>query len=209
MQGLINTNLNPMIFSRLKKGLEVSDSEFDVIYTERIKEVSAFHFTPVEVARIAAQFLAEKPGTKVLDVGSGAGKFCMIGTTCTNGCFTGVEQRESLYDLSKKLSNHYSLPNLTYIHSNITDIEFKAFDAIYFFNAFHENIVQSDPIDNSVKLDRRLYDVYSLYVKAQLDTMPAGTRLATYFSYLDEVPDSYNIKSTNFDDKLKLWEKTV
>jgi tRNA A58 N-methylase Trm61 len=205
----MSKNQNPVIFQRLKTGLEVSDNEFDVIYTERIKDVSAFHFTPVEVAKIAAQFLAEKPGAKVLDVGSGAGKFCMIGTNCTKGHFTGVEQRESLYLLSEKLSNHYRLPNLTFIHSNITDIGFAAFDAIYFFNAFHENISQSDPIDNSVILDRRLYDVYSLYVKAQLDTMPAGTRLATYFSYLDEVPDSYKILSTHFDDKLKLWKKTV
>ena len=198
-----------MIFTRLKTDREVSDNEFDVIYSERIKDISAFHFTPVEVAKIAARFLVEKPGTTVLDVGSGAGKFCMIGAVCTNGYFTGVEQRENLHSLSERLSNFYRLSNLTFIHSNITKIGFKAFDAVYFFNAFHENIAQSDPIDNSVKLDRRLYDVYSLYMKTQLETMPAGTRLATYFSYLDEVPDSYKIQSTHFDDKLKLWKKTV
>ena len=133
----------------------------------------------------------------------------MIGATCTNGYFTGVEQRESLYALSKKLSNHYQLSNLTFIHSNIIEIGFKAFDAIYFFNAFHENIVQSDPIDDSIKLDRRLYDKYSRHMKEQLDSMPVGTRLATYFSYLDEVPDSYKIQSTSFDYKLKLCKKTV
>ena len=196
-----------MIFQRLKAGLEVPDNEFDIIYSERIKNVSEFHFTPVEVAITAARFLVEKVETKVLDVGAGAGKFCMIGASCTNGNFTGVEQRENLHAIAEQLSTRYRLSNLTFIHSNITEIGFKAFDAIYFFNAFHENIVQSDPIDNSVQLDRPLYDTYSRYMKMQLDAMPVGTRLATYFSYLDEVPDSYKILSSDFEGKLKMWVK--
>lgn len=198
-----------MIFKHLRSGIEVSDSDFDAIYTERIRKASEIHFTSVEVAKIAAQFLAEKPGSRVLDIGSGAGKFCMIGAACTNGHFTGIEHRKRLYRLSERLSKRFDLGNVSYIYSNITEIGFKDFDAIYYFNAFYENIAQSDPIDRSVKLDRPLYDKYILHVKEQLEKMPAGTRLATYFSYLDEVPDSYEIQLSVFDGKLKLWEKTV
>ena len=196
-----------MIFQRLKTGIEVSDRDFDALYTRRLREVSKIHFTPVDVAKAAAQFLVEQPGTKVLDVGSGAGKFCMIGASCTSGFFTGVEQRESLHRFSDLLSRYYRLTNTRFIHSNILEIEFRAFDAVYFFNSFHENIFQNNPIDQSVGLDKALHALYTRYMKEQLNTMRAGTRLATYFSYMDEIPDSFRIQSTEFDGKLKLWEK--
>lgn len=198
-----------MIFKRLKTGVGVSDNDFDSIYTRRIREISKIHFTPVDVAKTAARFLVNKPGANVLDVGSGAGKFCMIGAACTNGFFTGVEQRESLYQISELLSKGHRLLNTQFIHSNIMEIEFRAFDAIYFFNAFYENILPKNPIDNSVKLDRALYAVYARYVREQLGKMPVGTRLATYFSYMCEVPGSYKIQSIGFDGKLKLWNKVV
>lgn len=196
-----------MVFKRLRSGIEIADEDFDAIYTERIKRISEFHFTPVDVAKTAARYLAVKPGARVLDIGSGAGKFCMIGSVCTGGHFTGVEQREHLHLLSKQLASRHRLTNTTFIHSNITDINFQGFDAVYFFNAFYENIFQSDPIDHSIQLDRQLYDTYSQYVKKQLDALPSGTRLATYFTYADEIPDSYQIEFTCFDGKLKLWKK--
>jgi len=197
-----------MIFKRLKSGAKVDDADFDAMYTRPVRAISQFHFTPVEVAKMAAQYLVKKPGAKVLDIGSGAGKFCMIGATCTEGHFTGVEQRKSLHLLSQKLAKKHGLANLAFIHKNITTVEFREFDALYFFNAFFENIFHTDPIDGSILMNKQLYAVYSLYVKEQLDNMPVGTRLATYFSYLDEIPDSYEIHRTDFDGKLKLWEKT-
>ena len=196
-----------MISQRLNTGIEVSDRDFDSFYARPMRAVSTFHFTPVEVAKTAAQFLVKKRGAKVLDVGSGAGKFCMVGAASTDGFFTGVEQRESLHLLSELLSKHHQFPNTTFIHANIMDIDFTAFDAIYFYNAFYENTFQADPIDNMVKLDKTLYTIYAQYMKEQLDKMPVGTRLATYFSYLHEIPDSYQIQSMEFDKKLKCWEK--
>lgn len=198
-----------MIFQRLKTGIEVSDTDFDTIYSDEIRAVSEIHFTPVEVAKIAADYLVDKPGTKVLDIGSGAGKFCMIGAACTDGFFTGVERRKNLFQLSEILSKSHSLSNTDFIHADIMEIEFPAFNAIYFFNSFYENLFQKEPIDDSVKLDKRSYAIYSQFVREQLCKMPVGTRLATYFSYLNEVPLSYKVQAIHFDDKLKLWEKTA
>jgi SAM-dependent methyltransferase len=197
-----------MIFSRLKSGIEVTDTDFDAIYTSRIKKISKMHFTPVEVAKTAANYLVTKPGTKVLDVGSGAGKFCMVGATCTNGHFTGVEQRQSLFQLSDLLSKGHRLSNTRFLHANITEIDFCAFDAVYFFNSFYENIFPKDPIDRSVEMDKYLYTFYTEYLSQQLGKMPIGTRLATYFTYAYEVPTQYyELQSMCFDTKLKLWEK--
>lgn len=196
-----------MIFQRLRKGVDVSDRDFDAIFSQRMRQVSKFHFTPVAVARKAAGFLVSRPGARVLDIGSGAGKFCMVGAACTEGVFTGVEQRHQLVVFASLLARWHKLTNIRYIHANITTVEFRQFDAIYFYNSFSENIIPGNPLDDAVSPDKSLYFKYSQYMKAQLQGMPAGTRLVTYFSFMDEIPDSYKIVATDFDRTLKLWEK--
>lgn len=198
-----------MVFKRLHAGLELSDPEFDAIYPAELQAVSEFHFTPVAVAKMAARFLVDEPGTRVLDIGSGAGKFCMIGACCTTGHFTGVEQRESFWILSQQLATCLEQSNrLRFLHANITDIDFEPFEAVYLYNPFYENVVPAESIDQSVQLERHLYDDYCGYVKTALEALPSGTRLVTYFSYLDEVPGCYALVSAAFDGKLKFWEKT-
>jgi len=197
-----------MIFKHIKSNLDIEDDEFDLIYPENIKRVAEIHFTPVNVSKIAARYLVERKGFKILDIGSGAGKFCMIGSACTDGYFTGVEQRKSLCAVAQKVSKKYNLTNVKFINANVLDIAFKDFDAFYFYNSFYENICASGDINNEVELTLDLYVKYSNYVKEQLDLMPIGTKLVTYFSHLKEIPNSYKVKISTLDDKLKMWEKT-
>jgi Methyltransferase domain len=198
-----------MIFEQIRSNEEINDIEFDLMYPIKLKDAIEMHFTPIEVAKTAARYLAHKKGVKVLDIGSGAGKFCMIGSACTEGSFTGVELRESLFATALRISKRYNLLNIEFVHANITDIPFKDFDAFYFFNAFYENVSRLGvgKINNELDLSRELYDTYSFYVKQQLDEMPVGTKLVTYFSFSKEVPDSYHLQFTDFDGKLKMWEK--
>lgn len=197
-----------MIFKNIQSNIEIIDSDFDQIYPNKIKKIADIHFTPIQVSKTAAQYLADREGVKILDVGSGAGKFCMIGSACTEGHFIGVEQRKGLCTVAKRITRKYKLTNVEFIHSNITDISFKEFDAFYFFNSFYENIsIFANKIDDEITLNRDLYPLYSAYVKEQLDSMPIGTKLVTYFSFLKEIPDSYKVKFTKFDEKLKMWEK--
>ncbi len=198
-----------MIFKNLKSGVKVNDEYFDTVYPVPLRSVSKLHFTPVAVAQYAACALVERPGTRVLDIGSGAGKFCLVGAACTEGHFTGVEQRERLFRLSEEIAGHYALPNVSFLHANITDIRFEGFDAFYFFNPFHENINQQNPLDFSVRLNRELYFRYSRFVREQLSKMPGGTKLATYFSNSDEIPGSYKARLVYFNGYLKVWEKSA
>jgi SAM-dependent methyltransferase len=196
-----------MLFKRIASNAEVADSEFDLIYPPGMEETAEIHFTPVHIAKTAARYLADSKDAKILDVGSGAGKFCMIGAACTEAHFVGVELREDLYVTANRVSKHYNLKNVEFINSNITNIDFTKFDAFYFYNSFYENVVPSGRIDEEIKLSRELYDEYSLYMKEQLDKMPIGTKLVTYFSYLKEVPDSFDVRFILADGKLKMWEK--
>ncbi|MDC3219555.1 class I SAM-dependent methyltransferase [Saprospiraceae bacterium] len=199
--------MNEMIFKYIEKGISMKDDDFDGIYPEEVRPMAFTHFTPIEIAIRAAKFLVQKSGTKVLDIGSGAGKFCMIGSVCTNGHFTGVEQRDNLHLLAEQIFKKYQLKNINFINSNINQIEFSNYEAFYFFNPFYENIIQFEKIDDAIDVKNDLYDEYSNYVKNQLDLMPLGTRLVTFFSAYDEVPISYQLISKDDRQKISMWEK--
>lgn len=189
----------------LRSGIEIDDQVFDSIFPKHLKVVSEFHFTPLKVAQVAAAFLVENPGDRVLDIGSGAGKFCMVGAACTSGHFVGVEQRESLHRVAVSLAERYGLQNVDFQLANFLDHDFKPYNALYFFNSFQENIVPDSAIDDTIRLDRAYYKQYAQQLRERLGDMPNGTRLATYFSFLTEVPECYELRATDFDRKLKLW----
>ena len=74
----------------------IEDEKFDLIYPAQIRQLSALHWTPVAVAAEAAKFLVTAPETRVLDIGCGPGKFCLVAASLTDGHFSGVEQRNDL-----------------------------------------------------------------------------------------------------------------
>ncbi len=191
----------------LKERIAKGDTSFDQLYTKELRTIAAFHFTLVEVAIAAANYLVDAPTSKVLDIGAGAGKFCMIGAATTKGYFTGVEQRANFVKVAQELSKTYQINNTTFLEDNIINIDFEQYTAFYHFNAFYENIDASGEIDTRVVLHKELYTTYSEYVKEQLQELPVGTKLATYFSYKDEIPESYKAVKKLFDGKLIFWQK--
>ena len=67
------------ILTRVSRGEPVADAEFDLLYPRPVRPLSERFWSPIDVARRAAELLVVRPGTRVLDVGSGAGKFCVVG----------------------------------------------------------------------------------------------------------------------------------
>lgn len=196
-----------MIFKFLRLNIDIKDSAFNALYPAHIKRLSASQWTPVAIAKMAADYLANKPNKRVLDIGSGAGKFCLIGAATTNGRFYGVEQRKPLVVLSKKIAAKHHIENVEFIHSNITQISFTEYDSFYFYNSFFENISTLNPIDNSIPVAKSLYYLYSDYVKTQLEKVPLGTRLVTYYSLWDEIPESFDLEYTALCGILNFWIK--
>ena len=183
-----------------------NDEEFDRIYPRNIRRISDQHFTPLDVAKRAASFLVNRPGTRVLDVGSGAGKFCFAGAATTDGIFTGIEQREDLVNLSNSIAQDLQTKNVRFIHANVMGIDFKAFDAFYLFNPFYENVKSRERIDDTVLVSPSLFASYSSYTKNQLSDMPEGTRLATYYTSPAFIPAGYKQLESS-DAHLLFWEK--
>jgi SAM-dependent methyltransferase len=196
-----------MVFELLKLNIDVSDDTFDAIYPHTIRMLAKKHWTSVSVAKLASEFLVEKAGTRVLDIGSGAGKFCLVGAANTRGHFTGVEQRPDLIDLSRRLSDSYHIQNVKFVQANITTVKFSHYDAFYFFNSFYENINWTNRIDDAVKLDVKLYHLYSSYIVEQFATLPLGARLVTYCSPQTIIPSTFKLQDSLRGGLLKFWEK--
>lgn len=196
-----------MVIEALKLNAPIKDEEFDEIYPMSVRKKSKVHWTPIRVASIAAQLLVDRPGVKVLDAGSGVGKFCFVGAVMTKGIFTGIEQRKDLTDLSNDLFEKYGLSNAFAIHSNITSVNFKHYDAFYFYNPFMENLCVSHRIDDAVKLSIDYYKQYIRYVRKQLHELPYGTRVVTYCSNGLKIPLGYCKVATYADGHLDLWIK--
>lgn len=183
------------------------DVSFDWLYPEHIEAKSRKHWSPLDVVRKAAQYLAE-PDTRVLDIGSGVGKFCLAAAHYyPDTFFYGVEQRHELVLYAEETKNYLQLPNAHFIFANMTQINFDEFDHFYFYNAFYENVDNEDPIDDTIETSYSLYRYYTQYLYTSLEQRPAGTRLVTYHSLEEEIPMSYELEEVSCDMMLKMWIK--
>jgi hypothetical protein len=186
----------------------INDAGFDLLYPERIQKLSGRHWTPIEIAKKAAMFLASESGARILDVGSGVGKFCLIGGHYfPEVTFYGVEQRKELYHFAQAAKELTNVTNVGFINGNFTQVNFEDFDHFYFYNSFFENIAIDGHIDQDIEYSLSLYQYYSRNMYRELDNKPGGTRLVTYHSLEDEIPPGYQLVDATVDFLLKMWVK--
>lgn len=198
-----------MIAEYLKLNIPIKDKEFDMIYPADIRKLSKRHFTPVDVAIKACQLLITKPKQKILDIGSGVGKFCFVAGAFTEAQYTGVDYRKSLIGLCKKVTEKHGFKNVNFIHKNILKVDFAKYDAFYFFNSFQEQIDKTAKIDDDVETSLENFKLFSEYLKTQFEKMPDGTRIVTYHVNSTQIPGSYRLVSMHFDGLLMCWEKAA
>ena len=185
------------------------ESHFCQLYPLSIQQLDKKHWSPLIVVNRAVKFLVDKPNVKILDIGSGTGKFCLAGAYYKPSVsFFGVEQREDLVDQAERVRKLLGLQNVFFKHRNFTQLNLKKYDHFYFYNPFFENLNGTDKIDNKIAYSNELYNYYSHYLYKQLEDMPVGTRVATYYSLDDEIPPGYKLVETQLDNLLKFWMKT-
>jgi len=197
------------IIEALRSGFPLTDRQFDKLFSPNARRCSKRHWTPVETAKRAASLLTEGLECKILDVGSGVGKFCIVGALSTPATYFGVEQRKWLVSESNYITQSLPIPRVHFLSTQMNEIDWGEFDHFYFYNPFYEQIVESARIDENVEFATEHYDAYVTWVKMQLAKARTGTKVVTFHGMGGEMPPSYELicRETNADGYLELWEK--
>lgn len=194
----------------LHAGQRVRDDAFDAIYPDDVRRVSARFWTPVDVAVAAGRWLAALGAQSVLDVGSGAGKFCIVANLASGRSVTGVEQREHLIETARAATTGYGA-SAEYLHGTLEAVDPARFDAFYLFNPFGENLYHPDEqFDTEPEMSalRYLHDLS--IVEHWLDQAAAATCFVTYHGFGGRIPSNYTLERAQpkGSDQLRLWRKT-
>lgn len=185
-----------------------ADAAFDSLYSLRAQQLSAIHWTPLQVAKKAAEHLCGGTGKNILDIGSGVGKFCLIAAHYfKDHQFDGVEQRKALIDEAVFAQNATKTFNVKFIHGNFNDLDMEPYQHFYFYNSFSENISHYKPIDNLISSSEAIYHEYLQQFYQLLDEKPIGTRLAAFHCPDGYVPPAYQRVKHNPGDLLSLFIK--
>jgi SAM-dependent methyltransferase len=204
-------NVRPLIAQneRFRQTIFERDALFDEQFPRYVRERSSQYWTPVAVAARAAGIFRARGAMRVLDVGCGPGKFCLVA-----GCLEreldihGVEQRSRLVRLGSNLARRLNARNVRLSTGDVTAMPWDDYDGFYFFNPFSENVMRpSEQFDDKVPLSTLRFGTDLLLVESLLDQARPGTVLVTYFGLGGPIPDSYELVADECfgADRLRTW----
>lgn len=180
------------VLADVAAGKPVTDVAFDRVYPVRIRKISSQFWTPIAVARRAAQLFSAHGARRVLDMGSGVGKFCIVAALGTELELVGVEQRKGLVEVANDVITAYSIPRVTIIHGTIEDIDLDAYDGFYMYNPFEEAaLAPAEWADRTMPLsaERARRDV--ALVEDFLARARPGTSVVTFHGFGGAMPEGW------------------
>lgn len=186
-----------------------SDAAFDRLVPQHIRHLSTVHWTPLDVAVRVAVLLAPAAHERVLDVGSGIGKLCIIGAMSSQGTWCGVEKYNPLVVCARKLAQELGVAARTQmIYGDSFELDWATYDALYFFNPF-EQPLRGRASDRKWELS---YPVASAEAQRRLALLRPGTRVVTLNGFGGVMPSTFRLllreTIARFDTELVLWLQT-
>jgi SAM-dependent methyltransferase len=198
------------VTAKLRVGAPMADAVFDELYPWSIRPMSRVYWTPLRVGlRCASLLAAHRPGIRVLDIGSGVGKFCAIGALSTHGLYTGIEQYPRLVEYAREVGTLLGTSTVTFRHGFFTALDPRDYDAFYFFNPFEEN-AWPRPFhhDRGAPLLRGTFEGNVTEAQAFLREARSGTRVVTYNGLGGPLPPSYELETREeLGCVIELWVK--
>jgi predicted RNA methylase len=193
----------------LRAGRPVSDKALDRLYPQAIRDLSSKFWTPVDIARRAVRLLAPEGRGRVLDMGAGVGRVCLIGALTTESAtFTGVEHRENLVEAGRKAIVAAGATRASMVHGTPADVSLADFDAVYFYAPFEENLLAPDwHIDESVRLNEARFREDVAFMEAAFRAAPIGIRIVTFQGFGGTMPSSYRLVGEDAHGFLRAWVK--
>jgi len=196
--------------AKLRAGLPISDFAFDQVYTPNIRVLSSRHWTPVEVAIRAAQLFQDRGVRNVVDIGSGPGKFCIVGALSSQIRFTGIERRPLFVRAAREAADAFGVDRARARHGNICEVDLRPFDGMYLYNPFGEQICDTlQSIGNDAEFSPIYYRYYIMAMLAHFARAAPGTVVITYHGFGGRMPDGYTRVHDEpaGNDRLRVWMK--
>lgn len=189
----------------LERRSAISDAKLDAVFPEELRERSRLHWTPVAIAMRAAELLAPEPGTRVLDVGAGVGKMCLVGALMTGATWWGIEHDPTLVSAANHAAWALGVNRRTrFVHGDGSRLAWDEFDALYFFNPFGMLMLapHASPFMRYATLQSTLRRV-----EQHLASTRVGTRVVTYHGFGGAFPAGFTRVSREpaGSDALELW----
>jgi hypothetical protein len=167
-----------------------TDKAFDSLLPEHLRCLSHRYWTPVDVALRATTLLCPSRETRVLDVGSGVGKLCVVGATSGTGWWCGVEQHEPFVHAARMVASTLGVGDRTiFLHGNALALDWNDFDAIYLYNPFESPLLHDvDPRQHLVDFRTQV-----AHVEQRLATLRDRVRVVTLDGFGGAMPPSYEL----------------
>lgn len=187
------------------------DLAFDRFLHPDHRAVSQQHWTPVLVAMRAAAWFEQHGARTVIDIGSGAGKFCVVAGLASACQYLGLEQRPGLVAAARELAEGFGVAGrVRFVEGRLAESQHLFADAYYLYNPFGENLFGPDDfIDQEVELskERHARDVEA--TQSLLRRAPPGTLVVTYNGMGGRMPFGYVEIACDREtrNELKLWRK--
>jgi hypothetical protein len=200
------------IAGAIRAGRCPNDRFFDWFLPHGLRRASDRHWTPLAVALRAAHWLNEAGIKSVVDLGSGAGKFCVAAALASRCSFTGIEHRSRLVEAARALAQRFGVDDrVRFIRAPLTPDAIPAADAYYLYNPFGENLFAPDArLGDEVELSRERYERDVALVETFLERAPFGTCVIKYNGFGGRMPAAYEEIAVDREmpNVLRLWRKT-
>jgi predicted RNA methylase len=208
----IDSSRSPrVIAARLLSGDCPLDRIFDAYLPQDLRAVSSWYWSPLAVALRAARWLNEIGAQSLVDIGSGAGKFCVAAALAGECRFVGIEQRPRLVAAARNLARVFDCDDrVEFVEGVFGASPVPEADAYYLFNPFGENVFKvRDRLDDGVELSEERYRREIAATREFLANSRIGTYLLTYNGFGGQVPASYQEIRAERDlpNVLRLWRK--
>jgi len=195
----------------LQQGGRVSDRLFDRWLRRDSRVVSGTYWTPLDVATRVSQWLHRHNTRSVVDIGSGAGKFCVAAALTCDCEFTGVEHRPHLVETARELALRFDVHHrVRFLEGTFGRDPLPEAEAYYVFNPFRENLERTErQLDNSVCLNESRYATEVQQLTTFLGGAPARTLFIEYGGFGGHVPASYELlhSERHAPCLLRCWRK--
>jgi hypothetical protein len=200
-----------LVAAALRVGRSSANDAFDRFLPDELREVSGKYWTPLPVVRRAAAWLREAHVRTVVDIGSGAGKFCVAGALLTRCRFIGLEQRGSLVASARDLADVFEVNDrVNFVHGSCDPARTPVGEAYYLFNPFADYAFNSATYDEpGLAFTPETLSVDIAAVTEVLSRAPLGTFVITYNGFGAPPPPSYEQIDVclRLPGTLRLWKK--